>query len=189
MLELDRKLFEWINSEWTNAYLDMIFPVLRDGANWIPLYIFLFGFAVYKFRQRIVYWVIALLLMVAVTDGVGNYGFKKNVERPRPCHAESNVDVRLLVKCGSGYSFTSNHAANHMGLAIFFAITLFSGSWSAMALFLFWGFAIGYAQIYVGVHYPLDILGGYLLGIVGSVLGITVHLKLMLKDPFFKSKP
>ena len=121
------------------------------------------------------YWIVALLITVGLTDGIGNYGFKKTIERPRPCHESSQVDARLLVTCGSGYSFTSNHAANHMGMAIFIAMTLFQGSAWALGLFLLWALVIGYAQVYVGVHFPLDILAGYVLGVLCALVGIRIY--------------
>ena len=102
----------------------------------------------------------------------GNYVFKHGFERLRPCNdPEFYLNVRLLLNhCGGGYSFISNHAANHFGMAAFFFITfkhLFK-KWTWIAMF--WAVMIGYAQVYVGVHYPLDVFCGALLGLA---FGIT----------------
>ncbi len=94
------------------------------------------------------------------------------MQRPRPCQNEAlKEEVRLLVPCGSGYSFTSNHATNHFALAVFFAGTLgvFFKRWRWL-LFL-WAALVAYAQVYVGVHYPLDVAAGALLGMtIGSLV-------------------
>jgi membrane-associated phospholipid phosphatase len=71
-----------------------------------------------------------------------------------------------LVHCGSGYSFTSSHAANHTALAVII-LCLWNEKWNKKHVFiLLWATLIGYAQVYVGVHYPLDILGGMLVGAI-----------------------
>jgi undecaprenyl-diphosphatase len=178
MWALDRHLFEWINGEATNYFFDLILPLMRDGRVWIPLYVILLVYAVYTYRKKVWIFILPLILTVSLTDSMSHHLIKKSIERPRPCHAEANVDVRLLVSCGSGYSFTSNHATNHMGLAIFISLTLFSANSWALILFLAWAIMIGYAQIYVGVHYPSDILGGFILGSLIASLGIFIYRRL-----------
>jgi undecaprenyl-diphosphatase len=102
----------------------------------------------------------------------GEIFLKEAVHRPRPCQDVAFMNyVRLLLKqCSGSYSFVSNHAANHFGMATFAFLT-FRGIFKHwMYLAFLWAFFIAYAQVYVGVHYPLDVLGGAVLGlIVGSV--------------------
>jgi undecaprenyl-diphosphatase len=107
-----------------------------------------------------------LVLNFGVTDIVSSSVIKPLVERPRPCHGETmNLDVRLLVDCGSGFSFTSSHATNHFGLAFFLIFTLGKRWKYIIAPLIVWAVIVAYAQVYVGVHYPLDVLSGALLGI------------------------
>lgn len=98
----------------------------------------------------------------------GTRVFKHVFQRLRPCDDPMFASsVRLLLKyCAAGYSFISNHAANHFGLATFFYFTLrnYLPKWTWIAWL--WAFAIGYAQIYVGIHFPLDVVGGAVLGIL-----------------------
>ncbi len=173
ILQFDESLFHIINSEWTHHYLDIILPFFRNKTNWIPLYIFLVGFIIYKFKiKKGILIIICSILTIGLADFTSSQVLKKSVERPRPCH-EMNNDQRLLVPCGSGYSFTSSHATNHFSLAAFLGLILFPlGRWIPHLL-LIWAGIIAYAQIYVGVHYPLDVTSGAFLGIG---IGFLIHL-------------
>lgn len=175
LLQLDETLFFLINQDGQSAWLDWLLPVWRNKYTWIPLYLLLTGLAVWKFRWKSLVWALLLGLTVAAGDMTSHRIIKQQVQRPRPCQTETlQQEVRLLVPCGGGYSFTSNHATNHFALAMFFAGTLgiFFRKWKWL-LFL-WAFGVAYAQVYVGVHYPLDVLGGAILGIIiGSLTAFT----------------
>ena len=111
------------------------------------------------------------ILLIFVSDQISSHVIKPFVGRLRPCNEILIKDyVRLLANCSSGFSFPSSHATNHFALA-FFLIVLFNKryKWVFPVLF-FWAFAISYSQVYVGVHYPLDILTG---GFLGTIIGIT----------------
>jgi membrane-associated phospholipid phosphatase len=111
---------------------------------------------------------------IFASDTISSKLIKYQVRRPRPCHEQQMVPpVIQRVSCGSGFSFTSSHAANHFCLAAFL-VTLF-GSYMKKWKHLWWVWAalISLAQVYVGLHYPLDILGGAILGIIiGGSMGI-----------------
>ena len=166
LVKWDQRLFITINSHWTNPVFDAVMPVLRSSLNWIPLYLFLLVFVLLNFRIKGVWWCVFFLATVALTDMTGTYVFKHNFLRWRPCgDPDFYMYVRLLVeRCGGGHSFVSNHAANHFGMAVFFFITCrhFAGKWAWAGLF--WAASIAYSQVYVGLHYPLDVLAGALLG-------------------------
>lgn len=169
----DQALFLRINRQWANPFFDLVMPPLRNSLSWAPLYVFLLAFTLINFRIRGLWWALLFLCTVALTDLTGNYVFKKGFERLRPCNdPDFSLYVRLLADhCGAGYSFISNHAANHFGMAAFFFVTYrhLLKNWGVVALV--WAGLIGYAQIYVGVHYPLDVLCGALLGLC---FGITM---------------
>lgn len=181
MLEWDILVFEWINKTATSGFLDVVLPPIRDGGFWIPLYFLLFVLALIRYKWKGFVWLAFCLITVGISDGTTNYALKKQIERVRPCHADSPVEARLLVKCGSGYSMSSAHASNHMSMAVFFAFSLFYGHSLAVILLLFWALSIGYAQIYVGVHFPSDILVGFLVGILAGNLGLYLWRKLSLR--------
>jgi membrane-associated phospholipid phosphatase len=165
---LDNTLFYWVNTGLSNAFFDFLMPVLRNKYTWIPFYVFMVSFFFFNFGKK-AYWIVLFtILTVSTADLIGNHGFKKNFKRLRPCNAELTVPVIERIPCGSGYSFTSNHAANHFAMATFFA--LFFGYQRKKVFYALytWAFLIGFAQVYVGLHYPFDILGGGLLGILSG---------------------
>lgn len=148
--------------------------LLRNPYTWSPLYIFLL-FKIYKINPSLVLpFFITSICCFAVTDYTSASIIKPYVGRIRPCHVTSFKDhIYILVDCGGRYSFPSSHASNHFGLAtLWFCIfqTISKTKWYWLWA---WAAAICYAQIYVGKHYPLDILGGALLGItVGKTISI-----------------
>ncbi len=165
LIHLDQALFQLFNGQWQHPWVDALAPLWRDKRFWIPLYLALAGWAVWRFRWRGLYWLLALALTVAVSDTLSSRVIKPLVARVRPCRTpELQADLHLLVHCGSGYSFTSSHAANHFAVAAFLFATI--GLWHRRMRWLWWLWAasIAYAQVYVGVHYPGDVLAGALLG-------------------------
>ncbi|HMW65514.1 MAG TPA: phosphatase PAP2 family protein [Chitinophagaceae bacterium] len=169
---LDKEMFLTINRRWSNRLFDELMPFLRQSEYWAPLYLVLLIFVLVNFKMKGCWWAAFFICTVAITDLTGNYLFKHTIERLRPCSdPDFSVHVRLLVNhCSGGYSFISNHAANHFGMALFFYISFRNvlGRWVWTAIL--WAAAIAYAQVYVGVHYPIDVLAG---AVWGSLIGIT----------------
>lgn len=175
----DKWLFIKINGQWTNPVFDTVFPFLRTPEFWVPLYLFLLVFITLNFGKKGVYWSIAFICTVALTDMIGARVLKDSVQRLRPCQDPFFAPhVRLLLaQCSGSYSFVSNHAANHFGIATFMFLT-FRGLFKKWILIVFvWAFLISYAQVYVGVHYPLDVVGGAVLGLLAGLLTSWVFHK------------
>ncbi len=165
LLQLDHSLFHFINEDCKNAFFDWLLPYWRDKAFWIPLYLLLISTIIYHFGKQGMIGILFLLLSVSITDATSSWLVKNNIERIRPCNQVGFKETaHLLVPCGSGYSFTSSHAANHFSIAVFLVLTL-GRIWKWIRLpMLLWAASIAVAQVYVGVHYPSDILGGAILG-------------------------
>lgn len=174
LLHWDTALFHWINSGWSNPVLDVIFPAIRNKYFWLPLYVLVIFWIIINHHIRKVLLILFFLgLSIFASDTISSKLIKYQVQRPRPCHI-LNMDPVVIerVKCGSGFSFPSSHAANHFCLAAF--ITSIFGDYMRRWKYLWWVWAglIALAQVYVGIHYPLDILGGAVLGIiVGMSMG------------------
>jgi membrane-associated phospholipid phosphatase len=177
LINWDHSLFKFINSDLSNPVFDAVMPFLRNSLHWIPLYLFLIVFVTFNFKLKGLWWVVFFLVTVSLCDSVGTKVFKYNFLRVRPCNnPEFFGQLKLLVTCPSGWGFTSNHAANHFGMATFIFISFrhFSklGAWLA----IFWAASIAFAQVYVGVHYPADVICGALLGITfGLFTGIQFN--------------
>ena len=168
ILEKDKALFALINGKWTNGFLDSILPWVRDSKNWIPLYVVILAFLFYKWGKAAWKWVVLVAINVALTDQISSSVFKPFFHRLRPC-ADPEIlhqSKLLLDHCSGGFSFTSSHAANHFGVAMFVVMTLQPLFKNGRFLFLFWAATISYAQVYVGVHYPVDVFAGALIGIL-----------------------
>jgi len=172
--DIDRSGFRLINQRLSNTFLDFIFPFWRTPEFWIPLYLFILSFLLLNFRKKALWWVLYFSATVGLMDAIGNNFIKQTVQRIRPCNDPSMIHdlVLRIPQCGTGYSFISNHAANHFAMAMFAFWTLgpLAGKWRW--LFFAWAFSIGWAQIYVGVHYPFDVLAGALVGLsLGGLMG------------------
>lgn len=173
IIDFDKSLFRAINTGMSNDLFDAVLPWLREGKIWAPLYLFLASFLWINFRRRGLIVGIGLALSVGVADFTSGTIIKKNVQRVRPCN-DPSMEMLMIrrVPCGSGYSFTSNHSANHFAIAAFL-IVLFrhTGRVFRYAAVL-WAGSIAFSQVYVGVHYPLDIACGALLGsLIGGLSG------------------
>jgi undecaprenyl-diphosphatase len=168
LINIDTQIFYFVNLKLQNGVLDFLMPFLTQRSNWmIPLWIgwlvfFIFG----KKKGRIV----ALLLMVTITasDQVSAHLIKPWVGRIRPCNVLENV--HLLVGCTQAFSFPSAHACN-----LFSSATLLSRSYKSLTpVFLIIAFLVSFSRIYVGVHYPFDVLAGGLLGFLLASLILFV---------------
>lgn len=178
ILQLDYELFKLINQDWNNIFFDTIMPFLRNKKNWIPLYIILAIILIYSYSWK--KGLLALSLCIATlgtSDTLSSKIIKPTVERPRPCHENSAIkNSRLLVACGGGYSFTSSHATNHFAIAVFLGLVLLPLFRFSFPIFLAWAASISYAQVYVGVHFPLDVIAGGFFGFFIGYLWYRIYL-------------
>lgn len=183
LLHWDTNLFHWINNGWSNPVFDFIFPAIRNKFFWLPLYVLAFCWIMFNHHIRGALLIIFFLgLSVFVSDTISSKLIKNQVERPRPCHMLYLAPpVIERTECGSGYSFPSSHATNHFSLAAFF-IAVF-GEYMRRWKYWWWVWAavISIAQVYVGLHYPIDILAGAILGIIiGTSMGKICHKRIHL---------
>lgn len=169
LLQWDYDLFHWINSDLYSEHLAVFMALLRNRYVWVPLYVAIITWIITRNNIRTAYFlVIYLLIGVLLTDMISSQVFKKNIQRTRPCNEQRlELPVNVSATCRYSYSFPSSHATNHFGLATLL-IGLFdkfkSMPWKV--ILYAWAGVISFAQIYVGLHYPLDIIGGALLGIL-----------------------
>jgi undecaprenyl-diphosphatase len=166
LIDFDKYLFGIVNQKASNPFFDLIMPFIRQPLFWLPLYLFIILFAIYNFQKKGAVWIGWMLLTVIITDIISSHFFKPLFGRLRPCNNPELTDsIRLLVDhCGQNGSFTSSHATNHFGIAVFILITLGKVWGKFNYLFLLWAALICFAQVYVGVHFPFDVIGGALLG-------------------------
>ncbi len=173
LVQWDTALFHWINSGWSNPVFDLLLSAVRIKYLWIPLYVLCLSWIVFNSSVRQSAWIIFFVTAsIFASDTISSKLIKYQVQRPRPCQ-EKQMEPAVIqrVSCGSGYSFTSSHATNHFCLAAFL-VTVFGGYMKRWKYFWWvWAGVISIAQVYVGLHYPLDVIGG---GLLGSIIGISM---------------
>ncbi len=161
----DTELFLVLHQRWVSPWLDAILPLYREKTTWIPLYIALAFLLIRHYGRRGVLVMLLSVASVGLADSLSASVLKPAVQRIRPCQELSLQEhIRPLLDCGRGYSFPSAHAANHSAMAVFWWLLFRRRHRIGAALGLLWALSIGYAQIYTGLHYPLDVLAGLLLG-------------------------
>ncbi|MCS7028663.1 MAG: phosphatase PAP2 family protein [Bacteroidia bacterium] len=186
LLNLDKQLFLWINNK-HSTFWDVVMYWISDKYIWTPLYVFWLVYLIEEYGKKGVWICLFVIVLIFMTDGTSNLLLKENIKRLRPCHALANVHL-VFEKCGGMYGFVSSHAANMFGLATYLTLWLHKDI-SHFGKFAFlWASLIGYSRIYLGVHYPLDVIGGAAVGIVIGWLNYKFVQTNVLPRLFFEAK-
>lgn len=167
----DRKVFYLINTKLSVSSLDDVMLLLRQAYTWVPLYLFLLLFFYANCRKFLLPIIALSLVTFAFTDFTSASILKPLIGRIRPCHDQSlPFTVNNISGCGGLFSMPSSHASNHFGLATFWFYVIKETLDRTWYWLWFWAFIVCYSQVYVGVHYPGDIIAGALLGVgIGSL--------------------
>lgn len=180
ILQYDTELFIFLNSLGTKTW-DPFWMAYTTKFNWIPFYAILL-YLIYKqigLKPMIVTIVVAAL-MILFTDQVTNL-FKRGFHRLRPCHLAEMIDGMRLVRsgCGGKYGFFSGHASNSMAAAVFIGFMLKNRFKFILYILLIWAFLMAYSRVYIGVHYPLDIVLGMTFGALSGFAFYKLNLYVM----------
>jgi len=181
---VDYNFLYFFNSIISNSFFDLIFPVITNSKNWIFPTLFFYTFLIIKFKKRGLIAFLLTLLCIIITDAISAQLLKPYFMRIRPSH-EVYENINLLIGKGGKYSFPSNHAANSMALAF---TTSFFFKNSFKYLFIL-SIMIGFSRIYVGVHYPFDIIFGFIFGYLISMLILDLYskIKIYFINPLIKT--
>lgn len=170
LIDIDTQLFLFLNGIHSPTFDTLMFRI-SGNLIWAPLYIGILYLLFNKYGLKGLWLLLGIALVVTLADQISVHFFKNVFERLRPCH---NPEIKELVhtvsRCGGKYGFVSSHAANTFGVAMFLHLVL-SKKWFSISIFL-WASLVSYSRIYLGVHYPGDIIVGALLGLT---LGKVVH--------------
>ena len=186
LIHIDTEILLAING-WHAPWADTLMWIISAKATWIPLYVLLIGLLVWRYRkpaptpvkwlQRVpacVVMIVVIALAVGAADFIASGILKDLVARPRPTRVPELEGVLHLVNgYRSGqYGFVSSHAANTMACALLFSL-IWRNKIATCGLML-WVAANCYSRMYLGVHYPTDILGGLMVGTLTALVGYWV---------------
>lgn len=183
ILEIDKELFLYLNSFY-NDYWDTIMLMITRKETWIPFCAILLFYFVKNYRSKALLIIVALALLILASDQLSVL-LKVSIGRLRPVH-EPAIEhlVHNVLRKGGLYGFVSSHAANSFAIFVFTSRIFKNRSY--FILMLFWALLVSYSRIYSGVHYPLDIIGG---AVLGWGLGVLLYkIMMFVENHFFFSR-
>ncbi len=184
MLEqLDQQLFLFLNSL-NNPFWDKIMFAISGKIIWAPLYLVILIWLGFRYKKRFPVIVLFIILAVIIADQASVHLFKNLFLRLRPCHEPALQGMVHLVNnyCGGLYGFVSSHAANSFNIALL-SLMLIKRKWFSISI-IFWAAVVGYSRIYLGVHYPGDVICGSMFG---ALVGWGMYKLYELTDKKFLS--
>ncbi len=184
LLQYDKEVFLLLNNLGTTSW-DGFWMFITHKFSSIPLYLLLIFVSFKQFGlKKTLLLVVTAVLMIVVTNGLADF-FKHGLARLRPCYDTDVNELMRLVKasCGGKFGYFSAHAANTMAVAVFFSMLL-KQKFKFIGIFLLiWAFFVGYSRIYIGVHFPLDVFSGMIIGLFFGWLFAKLYIFTLLKLP------
>lgn len=184
IIALDKELFLYLNTLGSSRW-DGFWIFLSERSYWIPLYLVLLYLLYKNFGLRKTVLILVLtLLMILLTDQITNV-FKDGFQRLRPCFVKEFEGVMRAVGCErrGQYGFTSAHASNHFAIALLLGLIFRNKFKWMLPVLLLWAGFISYSRIYLGVHFPLDVICGGIMGFLIGYLFYRLYLWVIVKYP------
>ena len=179
LYQLDVKLLYFINHTLSNSFFDKLFSFITEVKNWYIAYIILFLILIIKGGRIGRIAAVSIILLIITTDQFSSFFLKNLVGRIRPCNVFP--DLNVLVTCTESFSFPSSHAVNNFGAAMFLTKIFPKYKWSFFTV----ATLMAFSRPYVGVHYPSDVIGGAIVGIIFGYIFAFIVQKI---DSFISKK-
>lgn len=185
--QLDTDLFLWLNGHFA-PWLDPIMVWVTQRNSWIPFYALLIGWLAFRYRKQAIGMVLTLAAAVALSDQTASALLKPLTLRLRPCHVpELQPLIHPVLECGGQYGFASSHASNSFALAMGLWL-LIGHRVPALKWVFLWALVVSYSRIYVGAHYPLDVMAGAGIGVVMATLSYLIYRQINTRKAFLPTR-
>jgi undecaprenyl-diphosphatase len=163
LIGLDQQLFLFLNSL-HSPFWDRVMTIISYPPTWIPLYLAILYVFIIKYKRKMIMMVLIIALVITASDQLSVL-MKNSVKRPRPCYEKTlEGKVHTVNGCGGMYGFVSSHASNSFAVALL-SLCLIRKRWFSVSM-VTWALIVGCSRIYLGVHYPGDVLFGSILGAI-----------------------
>lgn len=176
ILSIDQQILLFINGH-NSDFFDAIMIYVSSKLGWLPLYVLLLYIFYTDYKKLIWLPLLVIALSVLLSDQISVHLFKNVFQRLRPCHEEGLIDQLNLIKnCGGKYGFVSSHATNSSSAAALVIMLLRNNRKWIWPVMISYTLVISYSRVYLGVHYPLDVVAGTMLGIIIAIMCYQLFL-------------
>ena len=177
---IDEALFIFLNGLHNN-FFDFLMHWITYQQTWYPFYLLIVVWMFWKYKQKAIIPILFIVLAITISDQFTSSFMKPFFERLRPCHDPSISHlVHVVDGCGGQYGFASSHASNSFALATLLFL-FFRSSFKYASILFVWAALVAYSRVYVGVHFPGDILVGALIGYIVGLVLFGIYSKLPAK--------
>ena len=173
---IDIELMVFLNS-FNNEYFDHVFWMISGKLTWIPLYLTVIAILFRKNRKQAIYLLLLTAVLILLADQISSGIIKPLLHRLRPSHTPAIEEILHYVNGyrGGPFGFVSSHAANTVAFAGFFSLVF--GNRTFTVISILWALLVSYSRIYLGVHFPGDILGGLAVGVFAAFVTYFIYRK------------
>ena len=177
---IDEALFLYLNGMHNN-FFDFLMHWITMQETWYPFYLLLASWIIWKYKRKGIPVILILIISIVISDQFTSAFMKPFFERLRPCHdPQIGTLVHVVDACGGLYGFASSHASNSFALATLLYL-FFRSNYRYTSIFFIWATLVSYSRIYVGVHYPGDIITGAMIGILIAWILYYLYVRLPSK--------
>ncbi|WP_299757099.1 phosphatase PAP2 family protein [uncultured Pontibacter sp.] len=184
--QLDKDVFVYLNNM-HSPFWDAVMVFVSEKLVWIPFYVGLIGYLIWRYRRQSIPMLLLVVIAIGLADFIASGLMKPYFMRLRPCHDPTLSELINIVEgCGGKYGFISSHAANTFALAVFFNLILSDRYLIFKVVLVAWAVVVTYSRIYLGVHFPADVMLGALLGAVLAFIASLVYRHSIKRYSYFR---